>query len=771
MGSRAGVTRPPPIVLVSPRSGADDAEFRPAESRPAASPLPRNEPRVLLATKLAPPRVRDETLRRDLLLRRLHSGSAQPLTLVACPAGFGKSSLLASWTGIEAAERPVAWLTLDKADNDPVVLWSYLLEAMRRVSPAVDECMPPSAVGAVLTVEVLLPRLVNALAGSPGLTLILDDFHELTDGPARDSIHWLVSHAPPNFRMVLSTRKEPDLPLATMRARGDLMELRADDLRFTLDEADEFLNGRQLLGLTAEDVSLLVERTTGWPAGLSLAALSLRSSHDRHRQVTRFTASNRHVIDYLETEVLASHDPEDLELLVKGCVLNRLTGPLCDALLDREHSDQALVRLSRTNLFVVPLDDDSDGYLLHPLFAQLMRVELGRLDPAVAVELRRRAHAWHRDRGNTADAIGYAVDAGMFSEASDLIATSWIHWINAGMYSTVLSWIRRIPQELARKDLRLQLVQGWAECLSGRRREATTTTAVVEGLLGSADDAPLPDGFSSARASLATMQAIFSWGDVELGYSQAQRAVELEGPTSAWRPVVCWSMGLNHLFRGQFAAADAWFVEATDLAPAREQWLVACTGYAYRSLIAGHRGDVTLQRELARMATGTAIEHGLEDAAAGPAISAGAAVAAEAASADAVSLLDHAVALARFGAQPGVLSVALGLYATVLCERGEHELASAALAEARSFASAGWATTSDRLCPHCQAGAATALTERERTVLSLLSTDLSESDIARQLFVSRDTVHSHIKSIYRKLGASTRRDAVARSRGLELHER
>jgi LuxR family maltose regulon positive regulatory protein len=472
------------------------------------------------------------------------------------------------------------------------------------------------------------------------------------------------------------------------------------------------------------------------------------------------------VIDYLEAEVLAAHDPADLEVLVKCSVLNRITGPLCDALLDRQDSVQVLRGLARTNLFVVPLDDDSDGYMLHPLFAQLMRVELGRLDPAVTVDLRRRAFAWHRDRGNTGEAIGYAIDAGMHAEASDMIAASWIYWVNAGRYSTVLAWIHRLPQALARRDLRLQLVQGWAECMSGRRREATATATIIGTLLSTADEAPLPDGFSSGAASFATMQAIFSWGDIHLGYSQAQRAVELEGPTSAWRPVACWAMGLNLLFRGQFADADAWFVEATDMAPTRDQWLVACTGYAYRSLIAGHRGDVVMQRELARMATVTAREHGLEDAAAGPAISAGAVLAGEGADVDAIPLLEHAVALARFGAQPGVLSIALGLYASGLCERGQHDRAKEALTEARSHAGVGWATRADRLCPACRAVGGTALTERERTIASLLSGDRSESDIARQLFVSRDTVHSHIKSIYRKLGASTRRDAVARARDL-----
>ena len=757
-----------PPRLIAPRSAADDSGAR--DARPGAIELAvaLDDPRILLTTKLTAPPVRDETLRRDRLLRQLGRGSAERLTLVACPAGFGKSSLLASWCASEAARRPVAWLTLETSDNDPVVLWSYLLEAVRRVCPTIDRSLSQAAVGAPVVIDALLPRLVNALAKQPAMTLILDDFHELSTGPARDSIHALVAHAPPNVRIVLSTRKEPELPLATMRAHGELVELRADDLRFTLDEADEFLNGRQMLELSTDDVTLLVERTVGWPAGLYLAALSLRPSLNRHRDVARFTTSNRHVIDYLEAEVLAAHEPADLELLIRCSVLDRISGPVCDALLDRQQSSEALRRLAQTNLFVMPLDDDSDAYRLHPLFAQLMRVELGRLDPAIAAELRRRAFAWHRANGKTAEAIGYAIDAGMFTEASDMIATSWIHWINAGMYGTVLTWVHRLPTSVSSGDVRLQLVRAWAECLSGHKSPAVVTIGIVEELLSASDDRPLPDGFSSGVASLATLQGIFSWGDLALGYSQAQRAVELEGPSSAWRSVACWAMGLNLLLRGDLAAAEAWFVEATDLAPMREQWLVVCTGYAYLSLIAGARADRAAQNTLAQRATTIAREHGLEDGAAGPAIAAGAALAAQGAVAVALPLLDHAVTLARVGAQPGVLAIALGLYASALCEDGDHAQARVALAEARSLAGASWARTSNRLCPDCRATEGTTLTERERTVLSLLSTDLSESDIARQLFVSRDTVHSHTKSIYRKLGASTRTDAVERSRDLGL---
>jgi len=720
---------------------------------------------VLLSTKLTAPQVRDQLVVRGRLLERLDSWGGERLSLVACPAGFGKTSLLASWCAAASERTPIGWLTLDKGDNDPVVLWSYLLAAARKACPNIGGSVL-GEVGASMAIDALIPRFINALADEQ-CVVILDDFHELGDGPARESISWLVAHAPPGLRLVLSTRKEPELPLATLRARGDLLELRAEDLRFTVDEADQFLNGRQLLGLAAEDVGVLVDRTEGWPAGLYLAALSLRRSKDRHRYVAGFGASNRHVIDYLEAEVLAAHDPSDVELMVRCSVLDRLSGPLCDFVLERRDSGEVLHRLARSNLFVVPLEDDSESYRFHPLFAQLMRVELGRLDPTVAVGLKRRAYTWHRREGNTAEAIGYAIEAQLFAEASELLATSWIHWINAGRYSTVLAWIAHFPDVALNGDVRLLLVQAWAHSLSRSRAEAAASIARIEELIEQ-DAGPLPDGFSSAAASLATLQGTFSWGDYDLGYAQARRAAELEGRGSAWRPVVCWAMGLNLLFRSEFAEADRWFAEATDLAPARGQWLVASAGLAYRSLIAGRHGQVERQALLADQATTVEHERGLEDVAAGPSLALGASLAARGRVLEALPVLDHAVVLARSGGQPGVLALALGAYASVLCRLDEHEHARSVLAEVRATVGPGWVKGSEHLCAPCAASGEAELTHRERAILSLLRSDLSESDIARELYVSHSTVHSHTKSIYRKLGASSRTEAVARAHAIGI---
>ena len=236
---------------------------------------------------------------------------------MACPAGFGKTTLLSAWHEAEAARKPMAWLTLDEGDNDPVVLWSYVIEALRGVCPAIGQSASPRAAGSAHIVDIVLPHLVNELNDQHGVTLILDDFHRLSAGAARESITWFVDHAPRTFQLVLSTRTEPGLPLAALRVHGELLELRADDLRFTAGEANVFLNGRLTLGLIPEEVDDLVERMGGWPAGLYLSALSLRRTADSRAFVHELSISPRHLIDFLETEVLQAHDPP-MQALMKA---------------------------------------------------------------------------------------------------------------------------------------------------------------------------------------------------------------------------------------------------------------------------------------------------------------------------------------------------------------------------------------------------------------------------------------------------------------------
>ena len=730
---------------------------------------------ILVGTKLHPPSVREQTIPRERLAERLRSGSDRRLTLVACPAGFGKTTLLAAWREAEAARKPVAWLTLDEGDNDPVVLWTHAIEALRRARPAVAG---PAAADTVVApvVDVVLPRLVNELDGQGEITLILDDFHRISSVPARASVRWFIDHAPHEFQLVLASRTEPSLPVAALRAHGELLELRAGDLRFTSGEADAFLNGRLGLGLTPGDVEGLVARAEGWPAGLYLAALSLQHTADRHALVRRFGGSNRHVIDFLVTEVLEAHDPPAQALMVRTSVLERLSGPLCDAVLEQEGSAAMLGALSRSNLFLVPLDDEGGWYRFHHLFAQLLRVELERREPGLAPALHRRAYCWHREHGTAGEAIQHAIAAGAYTEAAELIQGTWIRYANTCRYDTLLAWLRRLPGEILSGDVQLLLVQAWVLSLSARREEAARAIAAAE-RLGDLGAGPLPDGFSSAEASLTMLRACFPWGDIGAQLENGRRAAELEGPGSPWRPLACWAVGMGLYFRGQPEQADRWFAESVALAPASAQWLAGEASLAYRSSIAGERDHLDEQRVLAETAAEFVREHDTGKLIGAAPLALGVSLAARGRPAEALPLTERGVALSRTFGQPIQLANALLSQAPVLRALGEHRRAADAIAEARSVLEscpdpgilAGRLAALGRPAQiHRVLSADQELTQQELRVLKLLHGDLSERDIGRELYVAHNTVHSHVRAIYRKLGVSSRAGALERGRQLGL---
>jgi LuxR family transcriptional regulator, maltose regulon positive regulatory protein len=730
---------------------------------------------VLIATKLRPPMVRDQVVPRERLLERLRSGSGLGLSLVACPAGFGKTTLLAAWHGVEAARKPVAWLTLDEGDNDPVVLWSYVIQALRRCCPSISLPASPQMTGAGNIVQMVLPRLVNELDDLGAVTLILDDFHRLAGGAACESLAWFIDHAPPAFQLVLSTRTEPAFPLAALRARGELLELRADALRFTSEEAEAFLNGRLGLGLTPEEVDTLLERMEGWPAGLYLTALSLRRTTDRHALVNELAASSRHLLDFLETEVLQAHDPPMQELMLRSSILERLSGPLCDAVLDQQHSALMLDELSRSNLFLIPLDYEGGSYRFHPLFAHLLRVELERREPGLALALHRRAYAWHRDHQMTGEAIAHAIAAGAHAEAAELIETSWVSYANAGGYEAVLAWIRRLPEEIQSGNTALLLVRAWMLSLSAKREEAGQAIMAAE-RLAQLGGGPLPDGFSSAEASLTMLRACCPWGDVDAQLQSGRRAAELEGPGSPWRPVACWAVGVGLYFQGEPGEADQWFAESAALAPASAHWPAGASSLSYRSLIAGELGHPGEQQMLAAGAAELVRAHGTQKASGVVPLALGVSLAARGRPKDALPLIEHGAVFLRSRGQPAEVAMALLHQALVLRALGERERAQAAITEATSLIGScpdpGILTGRLSACVRSPQAATTCvdekLTRRERRVLQLLTSDLSEREIGRELYVSHNTVHSHVRSIYRKLGVSSRSGALERTRALGL---
>lgn len=750
----------------------------------AEEPSGRGDAPVLLVTKLHPPSVAPQTVVRERLFDRLCDGKGLKLTLVACPAGFGKSTLLAAWREREAAQRPVAWVTLDEGDNDAVVLWSHVIAALCHARPALPHATLAALVSSAPVLEVVLPRLVNALAQCGETALILDDFHRLSSATSRDSFAWFVDHVPSSVQVVLATRTDPALPLGVLRAHGQLLELRVDELRLTEREAGEFLNGRLALDLASADVDLLVARTEGWPAGIYLAALSLAGKPDKPALVKAFDGTSAHIVDFLSSEVLAAYEPELQTFMLRTSILERFCAELCDAVLDDATSTDALRSLARSNLFLVALDDRRHWFRFHHLFAQLLRVELQRREPRLVRGLHQRAYEWHAAFGTTDEAIHHAVSAEAFDAAGELIAQTWVHYANAGRTTSVLDWLARFPDDVLEADSRLLLAKAWMSALRGREDDMRAVVAQVREL-GGLDAGPLPDGLASLESSLSLLSAAFAWGDVTSILEHGTRSTQLEGPESPWRPVVTWALGWGHYCNGDLDVAERWMKETVRLAPPVDQWIVGLAALADLSIMAGLRGRRSEQIRLAAEAVDLARARGLLDAReVGEVHTAqGLALAARDRPEEALAELEQGVFLRRLWGQPLDLADGLIALAPTAAALGDRAGADAALDEAADVLDAcpdPGVLLRDRLADARRVvgvGVARApttpeddpgLSEREHTVLRLLSGPLSEREIGRELYLSFNTVHTHVKSVYRKLGVTSRSDAVARGRERRL---
>ncbi len=405
----------------------------------------------LLKTKLYVPRIRSELVQRPRLIKRLDRGirSGHKLTLVSAPAGFGKTTLLANW--IRSSDRSVAWLSLESSDNDPARFWSYVIAALQSLQPdighaglaALDAPQAPP-------IESPLTGLLNEIADvDRDWVLVLDDLHLITEPAINDGLVFLLDHLPPQVHLILATRADPPWPLARLRVRGEMTELRTEDLRFTTDEVTAFLNTVMGLDLSARDIAALDTRTEGWIAGLQLAALSMQGRDSAGGFVQAFTGSHRFVLDYLMEEVLDRQPGPIREFLLKTSILERLTGPLCDAVLDVHDLDSqaVLADLERSNLFLIPLDDERRWYRYHSLFADLLSRRLSRRYPGQAPLLHRRASRWYEDEAMTAQAISHALQAGDVDQTERLVSRNALAMILHGELGTLIASLERLPSD------------------------------------------------------------------------------------------------------------------------------------------------------------------------------------------------------------------------------------------------------------------------------------------------------------------------------------
>src|SRR6266702_5756581 len=374
----------------------------------------------LLETKLHVPRWRRNLVARRSLSERLSRGTESALTLVSAPAGFGKTTLLAEWLAVAAADgRSVAWLSLDQRDNDPALFWTYLVAALKAAAPgagALSLLQPPQPPS-----EAALVTLLNDLGAiSNEVVLVLDDYHVIDARDVQDGMAFLLEHLPPRIHLVIGSRADPALPLARLRGRGELVEIRAADLRFTPGEAAAYLNGVMGLVLTAADVAALEGRTEGWIAALQLAALSLQGREDTAAFIDGFAGDDRYIVDFLAEEVLQRQPEHVQHFLLQTSILDRLSGPLCDAVTGQAGGKAKLAALERANLFLVPLDDRRRWYRYHQLFADVLQAHLLDEQADNVAVLHSRASGWFERNGEPAEAIRHALAAEDFEGAANL---------------------------------------------------------------------------------------------------------------------------------------------------------------------------------------------------------------------------------------------------------------------------------------------------------------------------------------------------------------
>jgi LuxR family maltose regulon positive regulatory protein len=435
----------------------------------------------LLETKLYIPRWRPGLVARPRLLERLERGAEGKLTLVSAPAGFGKTTLVSEW--LAARERPVAWLSLDAADSDPARFLAYLVAALQTAVPtlgggAVDAIVAAQARPA----ESILTSLLNEIALLPDpLVLVLDDLHVIDARPIDLALTFLLDHLPPTLRLVITTREDPRLPLARLRARGELTELRAAELRFTTHEAAGFLNEVMGLALAPTDVAALEARTEGWVAGLQLAALSMQGRQDIPAFIEAFAGDDRYIVDYLTEEVLLRQPERVRTFLLQTSILDRLSGALCDAVTGRDDGTQTLAALERGNLFVVPLDDKRLWYRYHHLFADVLRARAMEEHADLIPTLRRRAAAWLEAHGVAVEAIEQARAAGDHDAVARLLTANFEEFARLGRYASISRWAASLPEAMVRERPRLALICATSALVSDNNlRAARAFTAWAE---------------------------------------------------------------------------------------------------------------------------------------------------------------------------------------------------------------------------------------------------------------------------------------------------
>ena len=750
--------------------------------RAVADPaLPGTGSGVTVETKLLPPAPRAEWVPRPALVQRLAAADGGQLVLVGAPAGFGKTTLVAQWRASRAEHRPFAWLSLDPGDDDPARLCWHLVSALHRACPGFggEDIRQALRTPAPDLAGTVLPMLINALAAFPGpVVLVLDDYQLIHEPASHQQIAALLAHLPPSLLLVVISRADPPLPLARLRAAGDLIEIRVPELRFTAADAAPFTRAVSGAELSEPDLARLVERTEGWPAGLQLAALALRSHPAPADFVREFTGDNRFIADFLAEEVLSQQPAGIRQFLTRTAVLDRFTAPLCDAVTGQGDAAQIIGVLEREHSFLVPLDETRQWYRYHHLFAQVLRTELVTAEPALVPALHQRAAGWHRVAGSAGAAIAHSLAAGDPAGAVALIAQHWHGYLNDGRAAEVRGWLGSLTERQIAASPVAAHCAAWVAALSGEPEPVRHWLPVVDAAPATG---PLPDGFGSLRASAALLRGVYGFEGLQIMRAGAGTAAALENrPGTAWYALARAVHGFSLYLAGDIEAAAGPLAEAAaSEPPSTLAGVLACAALALADVELGHPAQA---RDLAASARRGAARAELTGAPhrALAFVAAGAVHAGEGRLKEARSELRHAVRFRRTapGISPWITLEALLRLAQVLVDLNDvagarHASTEAATVlsmfpEGAEFLHGRLGRLKRQLDPARRAVAADPLTEREIVVLRFLRGTLSLREIGQELFVSPNTVKTHAQAVYRKLGVSSRHDAVRRGRELGI---
>jgi LuxR family maltose regulon positive regulatory protein len=729
-----------------------------------------------METKLHAPSVRKEWVERRELVSVL-AGADAKLVLVEAPAASGKTTLVAQWRASTSEDRPFAWVSLDHGDDDLGRLWWYLVHALQRACPGFggDEILRALRVQLPDITGNLMPILVNELAAlQTPVVIVLDDYHVIRERSCHEQTAFLLLHLPPSVTLVIITRADPPLPLARLRAAGEMVEIRMRELRFAAEDAAVLVRDVSGVELSEPDLAVLLERTEGWPGGLYLAALSLRGHPSPSAFIGQFTGDNRFIVDFLAEEVLSRQPGDIRQFLARTAILDRFCAPLCDAVVGSANSAEIIDVLDRENLFLVPLDDNRQWYRYHHLFAQVLRSQLARTEPDIGPILYERASAWHRLSGSKDEAIRYALAADDIAGAVDLIARHWLAYVDSGRAGTVRAWLRSLGDDQIAAHPLAAHSAAWVAALFGDRESVRRWVPVVT---AGTHDGPLPDGMRSLEFS-AVLLGTFGFDGIRTMRESAARAVALErDPTSPWYALAMTVLGFSLYLSGAPGAA-----EALSQAIAHEGAvpLVRIMALSAASIVATEEGRLAQAKELA-----SAARHVADDGDLGHApqnslayVATGAVHALEGRLEEARSQFRRALRSREQwpGLSPWPTLETLLRLASLLLDLGDRRGAGGLLDEAREILTSlpdgaeaqltrlEWlerriATRQSRVI-----SLADPLTEREIAVLRLLGGTLSLREIGQELHLSQNTIKTHTQAIYRKLGVSTRHGAVGKGR-------